>query len=177
MFGCIICIQNTRLHLKKLEDRGCKMIFIAYESGSKVYRMYDPVTKCVHVMDDMVFDEQYQWDWGISGNDDGLGGGDDLFTVEYMTIGQAAPETEGSDVEPVKQSPLPIVDGEGEVDNDIATTTSTPTTMMWRLTTTSTMTTSTPTMTMTRRSTSTTSLGQPSLCRVHWHQYRGSSRS
>jgi hypothetical protein len=45
-------------HLKKLEDCGCKMIFIGYESGSKVYRMYDPITKRVHVTHDMVLDEQ-----------------------------------------------------------------------------------------------------------------------
>jgi hypothetical protein len=57
-FGCIVYVQNTAWHLKKLEDRGHKMIFIGYESGSKVYRMYDPITKRVHVTHDMVLDEQ-----------------------------------------------------------------------------------------------------------------------
>jgi hypothetical protein len=33
------------------------MIFISYESGFKVYRMYVLVTKRVHVTRDMVFDE------------------------------------------------------------------------------------------------------------------------
>jgi hypothetical protein len=47
---------------KKLEDRGRKMIFVGYESGSKVYRAYDPIMKHVHVTRDMVFDEQAQWD-------------------------------------------------------------------------------------------------------------------
>jgi hypothetical protein len=42
----------------KLEDRGRKMIFIGYESCSKVYRAYDPIMKRVHVTHDMVFDEQ-----------------------------------------------------------------------------------------------------------------------
>jgi hypothetical protein len=45
-------------HLKKLEDRGRKMIFISYESGSKAYRAYDPITKWVHVTRGVVFDEQ-----------------------------------------------------------------------------------------------------------------------
>jgi hypothetical protein len=44
-------------HLKKLEDRGCKMIFIGYESGYKAYRAYDTITKHVHVTRDVVFDE------------------------------------------------------------------------------------------------------------------------
>jgi hypothetical protein len=44
---------------------------------------------------DVVFDEQAQWDWGTGGDNGELNGGDDVFTVEYTTIGQAAPETEG----------------------------------------------------------------------------------
>jgi hypothetical protein len=40
-FGCIVYVRNTTPHLKKLEDRGCKMIFIGYESGSKVYLAYN----------------------------------------------------------------------------------------------------------------------------------------
>jgi hypothetical protein len=55
-FECIVYVQNTTPHLKKLEDHGRKMIFIGY----KPYRAYDPVTKRVHVTRD----------WG-SGGDDG----------------------------------------------------------------------------------------------------------
>jgi hypothetical protein len=47
---------------KKMEDRGRKMIFVGYESGSKVYRAYNPIMKRVHVTRDVVFDEQAQWD-------------------------------------------------------------------------------------------------------------------
>jgi N6-adenosine-specific RNA methylase IME4 len=46
-FGCIMYVWNTMPHLKKLEDCGRKMIFISYESGSKVYRAYEPITKRV----------------------------------------------------------------------------------------------------------------------------------
>jgi hypothetical protein len=42
--------------------------------------MFNPFSKHVHVMRDMVFDEQAQWDWGSSG--------DDVFTMEYITIGR-----------------------------------------------------------------------------------------
>jgi hypothetical protein len=60
MFRCIVYVRNMTLHLKKLEDHGRKMIFIGYESGSKAYRAYDPITKRVHVTCDVVFDEQAQ---------------------------------------------------------------------------------------------------------------------
>jgi hypothetical protein len=74
-------------HLKKLEDHGRKMIFIGYESGSKAYRAYNPITKHVHVTHDVVFNKQDQWDWGIGNNDGEPGGGDDVFMVEYTIIG------------------------------------------------------------------------------------------
>jgi hypothetical protein len=54
-FGCIVYVRNTTPHLKKLEDRGHKMIFVGYESGSKEYGAYDPITKRVHVTHDVVF--------------------------------------------------------------------------------------------------------------------------
>jgi hypothetical protein len=56
-FGCIVYVQNMMLHLKKLEDRGRKMIFVGYESGSMAYCAYDPITKRVHVTRDVVFVE------------------------------------------------------------------------------------------------------------------------
>jgi hypothetical protein len=118
-FGRIMYVRNTMPHLKKLEDRGRKMIFIGYESGSKAYRAYDPITKHVHVTCDMVFDEQAQWDWG-SGSDDGkLDSGDDVFTVEYTTTGPAAPTMDGTDEALTEESPLPAGAGDVEVDDDV----------------------------------------------------------
>jgi hypothetical protein len=62
MFGCIVHMKNTKPHLKKLEVRNSKMVFVSYEAGSKVYRAYDPRTGKVHVNRDAVFDELAQWD-------------------------------------------------------------------------------------------------------------------
>jgi hypothetical protein len=70
-------------HLKKLEDRGRKMIFIGYERGTKAYRAYDPIAKSIHVTRDVVFDKQAQWDWGTGGNNGASGGNNDIFMVEY----------------------------------------------------------------------------------------------
>jgi hypothetical protein len=61
-FGCIVYVRNMTPHLKKLEDRGRKMIFVGYGSGSKAYRAYDHIMKRVHVTRDVVFDEQAEWD-------------------------------------------------------------------------------------------------------------------
>jgi hypothetical protein len=62
-FWSIVYLQNMMPHLKKLEDRGRKMIFFGYKSSSKAYRAYDPITKRVHLTCVVVFDEQAQWDW------------------------------------------------------------------------------------------------------------------
>jgi hypothetical protein len=118
-FGCIVYVRNTMTHLKKLEDRGRKMIYVGYESSSKAYRAYDPITKHVHVTHDVVFDEQAQWDWGSGGDDGKPGGGDDVFTVEYTTTGPAAPMADGADEAPTEESPLPAGAGDTEVDDDI----------------------------------------------------------
>jgi hypothetical protein len=56
-FGCIMYVRNTTPYLKKLEDRGHRMIFVGYESGSKVYRVYNPIIKRVHMTRDVVFDK------------------------------------------------------------------------------------------------------------------------
>jgi hypothetical protein len=119
MFGCIMYVWNTTPHLKKLEDCGRKMIFVGYESSSKVYRAYDPIMKRVHVTRDVVFDDQAQWDWGSGGDDGKSGGGDDdVFTMEYTTTGPVAPMANGADEALIEESPLPARAGDTEVDVD-----------------------------------------------------------
>jgi hypothetical protein len=118
-FECIMYVQNMTPHLKNLEDLGRKMIFVGYESGSKAYRAYDPITKRVHVTHDVVFDEQAQWDWGSGGDDGKPNGGDNVFMTEYTTMGPAAPMADGADEAPIEESPLPAGAGDTEVDDDI----------------------------------------------------------
>jgi hypothetical protein len=118
-FECNVYVQNTTPHLKKLEDRGRKMIFVGYESGSKAYHAYDPITKCVHVTRDVVFDEQAQWDWGSGGNNSKSGSGNDVSTVEYTTTEPASPMVDGADEAPTEESPLLVGVGDTEVDDDI----------------------------------------------------------
>ena len=90
-FGCIVYVKNTAPHLKKLEDRGRKMIFVGYEKVSKAYRSYDPIAGTVHVTRNVIFDESAQWDW--SGGDETSTGVDHggEFIVQNRTVpGQEA---------------------------------------------------------------------------------------
>jgi hypothetical protein len=82
-FGCVAHVKNTAPNLKKLDNRSRPMIFIGYEEGTKGYRMYDPSTERVCVTQNVVFDEQAQWDSGKEeqSTSDGV---DDTFIMEYM---------------------------------------------------------------------------------------------
>jgi hypothetical protein len=60
-FGCVAYIKETKPHLAKLDAHGKKAVFIAYEAGSKAYRVFDPVNNKVHVSRDIVFNENMFW--------------------------------------------------------------------------------------------------------------------
>ena len=96
IFSCIAHVRNSSPHLKKLEDRSQKMIFIGYEAGSKAYRAYDPTTNRVHVSRDIVFDEAAQWDWDSDTEKKVSSGHDDVFTVEYTVENQTTSELDGT---------------------------------------------------------------------------------
>ncbi|KAL6647280.1 hypothetical protein ACP70R_014717 [Stipagrostis hirtigluma subsp. patula] len=112
-FGCIVFVRNTTPHLKKLEDRGHKMIFVGYERGSKAYHAYDPITKRVHVTRDVVFDEGAQWDWASDGGDGAPGDNDDVFTVEYTVDQPAENADEAAQDGEVTPPPSPHAGGGG----------------------------------------------------------------
>jgi hypothetical protein len=105
--------------MRHLRMFGCKMIFIGYKSGSKVYRVYDPITKRVHVTRDMVFNGQAQWDWGSGGDDGKPGGGNNVFTVEHTTTGSVSPTADGVDEVPIEESPLLARADDMEVVDDV----------------------------------------------------------
>jgi hypothetical protein len=71
------------------------MVFIGYEPRRKAYKAYDPVTERVHILRDVIFDEQVQWDWAQGG-----GRGEDVDTntfsveMEYTTTVLGVPVAE-----------------------------------------------------------------------------------
>jgi hypothetical protein len=103
-FGCIVYVRNTKTQLKKLDDRGRKMIFVGYEKGTKAFRAYDPITQRVTISRDVIFDEGAQWDW--SGDTEPEAGDgttvDASFTMQYRVLkdegeggAEQGPDTEG----------------------------------------------------------------------------------
>jgi hypothetical protein len=74
-FGYIGYIKNTKPNLPKLEDRGQRMVFVGYETSTKGYMMFDPVTNKVHVSRDIVFEESAQWDWSGDNTEDAADSG------------------------------------------------------------------------------------------------------
>jgi hypothetical protein len=93
-FGCIVYVRNTKPHLKKLDDRGRKMIFVGYEKGTKAFRAYDPITQRVTISCDVIFVEGAQWDW--SGDAESEAGrnlhSDGSFTLQYRVLGEEGEE-------------------------------------------------------------------------------------
>lgn len=43
------------------------MVFIRYEVGSKVYCYFDLVNGTIHISGDIIFEENYKWDWTKKG--------------------------------------------------------------------------------------------------------------
>jgi hypothetical protein len=59
------------------------VVFIGYELGSKAYRCYDPVCRCVVISHDVIFDEAVAWRWcDINGEQQDTG---EPFMLEYST--------------------------------------------------------------------------------------------
>jgi hypothetical protein len=95
-------------HLEKLDDRSRCMIFIVYDPGSKAYRVYDPVTRKVHVSRDVGFDEQAEWDWNTGAERGEQIGDDDTFIMEmeFSMVTRGAPPADDRVGTPAAASPI-----------------------------------------------------------------------
>jgi len=62
-FGCVAYAQVPEVKREKLDNHGEKCIFIRYSEESKVYKLYNPVTKKLVVSRDVVFNEAEAWSW------------------------------------------------------------------------------------------------------------------
>jgi hypothetical protein len=54
-FGCVAHVKINGPGVKKLDDRSVAMVFVGYEDGAKAYRVYNPITKRLHVSRDVIF--------------------------------------------------------------------------------------------------------------------------
>lgn len=58
VFGCLAHMKVPNQKVKKLDDISVPVIHLGIEPGTKVYRLYYPVGKVVHVRRDVVFEEK-----------------------------------------------------------------------------------------------------------------------
>ena len=49
--------------MRKLDDRSRALVHLDTEPGSKVYRMFDPVSRRIIISRDVGFDESKRWKW------------------------------------------------------------------------------------------------------------------
>ena len=61
VFGCLTHMKIPNIHTKKLDDKSLEVINLGREPGTKAYRVYDPVSKHIHVTRDVIFEETKGW--------------------------------------------------------------------------------------------------------------------
>jgi hypothetical protein len=57
VFGCIAFVHVPKEKRRKLDDKSIKCILLGYEPGTKVYRLYEPITRRVIKSRDVIFIE------------------------------------------------------------------------------------------------------------------------
>jgi len=83
-FGCVAHVKVVGPGITKLSDRSIKMVFLGYESGTKGYRVFDPVKNQLHVSRDVVFEEETKWNWDTP--ESVRQAVSETFTIEFQPI-------------------------------------------------------------------------------------------
>lgn len=63
IFSCIAYAHISNKKRKKLNDKEEKCVFLSVSETSKVYKLFNPLTKKIVTSRDVVFDEENTWDW------------------------------------------------------------------------------------------------------------------
>jgi hypothetical protein len=58
IFGSICYLHIPKENRSKLDSKSLQCFFVGYDTNSKVYRVFDPVSKKIHLSRDVIFDEQ-----------------------------------------------------------------------------------------------------------------------
>lgn len=69
IFGRIAYVHISDQKRKKLDEKGEKCIFLGVSEPTKAYKLYNPITKQIVVIRDVVFDEKISWSWDSSSGD------------------------------------------------------------------------------------------------------------
>lgn len=63
IWDTLAVMKVPSVHVKKLDDRGKRVVYLGREPGTKGCRLYDPITKKIQVSRDVVFRENEFWTW------------------------------------------------------------------------------------------------------------------
>nr|GEZ78439.1 hypothetical protein [Tanacetum cinerariifolium] len=63
VFGCVAHSKVLRGHQQKLDSRSEMLVHLGTKTGSKAYRLLDPVSERIQVSRDVRFDEGKLWKW------------------------------------------------------------------------------------------------------------------
>lgn len=66
VFGCIAFVHVPEARRTKLENRSVPCVLLGVSEESKAYRLYNPITKKIVISRDVVFEENKEWDWDTS---------------------------------------------------------------------------------------------------------------
>ena len=72
VFGCIAYAHVPDAQRTKLEDKSRCCVLFGVSEESKAYRLYDPTTKRIIISRDVVFEEEGQWNWEKSSEEDNM---------------------------------------------------------------------------------------------------------
>ena len=64
IFGSIAHVHIPDQKRIKLYDKSIKCVFLIINDESKAWRLYDPVSRKIIIIKDVVFEEEESWDWG-----------------------------------------------------------------------------------------------------------------
>ena len=66
VFGCIAHVHVPEEMRTKLDNRSITCVILGVSEESKGYRLFDPIAKRFVVSRDIIFEEEKQWDWDVS---------------------------------------------------------------------------------------------------------------
>jgi len=62
VFGCIAHVHVPDSNKTKLDDKSLSCVLLGVSEESKAYRLYDPTSKKIIIIRDIIFEEDMNWD-------------------------------------------------------------------------------------------------------------------
>lgn len=112
VFGCIAHVHVPEVRRTKLDNRSITCVLLGVSEESKGYWLYDPVTRRVVISRDVIFEEDRQWDWDVSYEEQ-------LLTdLEWGDVENGTDEEDGTEGEESDETVVGEGEGAEVADND-----------------------------------------------------------